>query len=127
MDAEHPPERNESLWILTAAPAIWAVHLLLCYLTAALWCGMVVGRDGSLGTARAAIAGYTAIAVIGIGAIGWVGYRRHSYGGATAPHDFDTPEDRHRFLGFATLLLSVLSAVATIYVALTVVFIGSCN
>ena len=127
MDAEHLPEHKDSLWILTVAPAIWAAHFLLSYLTAALWCGMVVGRGGSLATARVAIAIYTAVALIGIAAVGWVGYRRHEYGTATVPHDFDTPEDRHRFLGFATLLLSGLSAVATIYVALTAVFIGSCD
>ena len=38
-----------------------------------------------------------------------------SHGNATLPHDDDTPEDRHRFLGFAALLLSALSAVAVIY------------
>jgi len=43
------------------------------------------------------------------------------------PHDADTPEDRHRFLGFATLLLSGLSAVAVIYTALVVVVFRSCH
>ena len=74
-----------------------------------------------------AIAVYTVLALAGIGIIGWVGYRRHSYGTPTLPHDADTPEDRHRFLGFATLLLSALSAVAVLYAALVVVFIGSCH
>jgi hypothetical protein len=127
MDTEHPPEHEDSLWMLTAAPVIWAAHFLLSYLTAALWCGMVVGRGGSLATARIAIAAYTALALTGIAVVGWVGYRRHSYGAAPLPHDLDTPEDRHRFLGFATLLLSGVSAIATIYVALAAVFIGSCN
>jgi len=47
-------------------------------------------------------------------------------GSATLPHDDDTPEDRHRFLGFATLLLSALSAVAVLYAGLVAVFIRSC-
>lgn len=120
-------EENESLWILTVAPVLWATHFLLCYGTAAIWCAKFVGPDGSLWNARVAIAIYTAVALAGIGVIGWLGFRRHSFGAETVPHDFDTREDRHRFLGFATLLLSGLSAVATLYVALTAVFIGSCH
>jgi hypothetical protein len=50
----------------------------------------------------------------------------HTLGHAALPHDDDTPEDRQRFLGFATLLLSVLSAVAVIYAAAVVVFIERC-
>ena len=119
-------ETNQSLWMLTASPVIWAVHFMACYLTVAIWCAKVAGQDGSLGDARTAIVVYTVLALAGIAVIGWRGYRRHSYGGATTPHDFDTPADRHRFMGFATLLLSLLSAVATIYAALTIAFIGGC-
>lgn len=119
-------ESNQSLWLLAASPAIWVAHFLLSYFTAAIWCAKFVGPDGSLRVVQLAIALYTIVALIGIGIVGWSGYRRHSYGSETVPHDFDSPEDRHRFLGFATLLLSGLSAVATIYVALVVVFIGSC-
>jgi hypothetical protein len=121
------PEENESLWILTAAPVIWAAHFLLCYLTAAIWCAKFAGADGSLWNVRVAIAAYTAVALVGIGITGWLGFQRHSFDASTVPHDFDTPGDRHRFLGFATLLLSAVSAVATLYVALAAVFIGSCH
>ena len=124
---EELAEENQSLWLLTASPTIWAAHFLLCYITAAIWCAKVAGPDGSLGGVRVAIAVYTVLALSGIGVIGWSAFRRHSYGAATPPHDFDTPEDRHRFLGFATLLLSGLSAVATLYAALAAVFIGSCH
>ena len=121
-----PPEEKESLWHLTAAPAIWAVYFLLCYATATIWCEKVATPDGSLGTARAAIAVYTAVALAGIGLTGWLGFQRRSFGGSTAPHDFDTAQDRHRFLGFATLLLSALSAIATLYVALAAFFVDRC-
>jgi hypothetical protein len=70
---------------------------------------------------------YTVLALIGIGVVTWRGYQKHSFGQATVPHDFDTPEDRHRFLGFATLLLSGLSAVGVVYVALTLLFIETCQ
>jgi hypothetical protein len=120
-------EKHQSLWLLTASPLIWAAHFLLCYITASIWCAKVVGPGGSLGGVRMAIAVYTVLALAAIGIIGWIAYRRHSYGHADLPHDDDTPEDRHRFLGFATLLLSALSAVATVYAALVAVFIGSCH
>lgn len=121
------PEENESLWLLIASPMLWVVHFLLCYLTAAIWCAKLAGPAGSLGGVRVAIAVYTVLALLGIGITGCGAFRRHSFGSATVPHDFDTPADRHRFLGFATLLLSALSAVATLYVALAAVFIGSCH
>lgn len=121
------PEKHESLWILTAAPVLWAVHFLLSYLTAAIWCAKFVGTDGSLLGVRRAITVYTIVALIGIGITGWVGFRRHGFGLETVPHDFDSPESRHRFLGFATLLLSGLSAIATLYTALAAVFIRSCH
>lgn len=124
---EAPPEARESLWMLTVGPAIWAAHFLLSYVTAAIWCARVVGRGGALEGVRIAVAGYTVLALIGIGASTWRGYRQHRFGRATVPHDFDTAADRHRFLGFATLLLGGLSLVATIYVALPILFIGSCQ
>jgi len=124
---EAPPEARESLWLITFGPAIWAAHFVLSYVTAAVWCAKVAGRSGLLGDARWLIGAYTVVALIGIVLTGLRGWKRHSFGTATAPHDFDTPEDRHRFLGFATLLLCGLSFVATVFVMLSVVFIRSCE
>jgi hypothetical protein len=119
-------EENQSLWLLTASPVIWAAHLLLSYIAASIWCAKVVGPGGTLQPIRVAIGVFTALALAAIGFIGWGGHRRHSYGSAELPHDDDTPEDRHRFLGLATLLLSGLSAVAVIYQALVAVFVRRC-
>jgi hypothetical protein len=47
--------------------------------------------------------------------------------GETTPHDADTIQDRRRFLAYATLLLSGLSFVATLFVALPAVFFASCR
>lgn len=120
------PEHEETLWLLTIAPTIWAAHFLASYLTAAIHCAKA-GPDAPLGGVLTAIALYTAAALAGIAATARVGYRRHGHGTATVPHDFDTPEDRHRFLGFATLLLSALSAVAVVYVAIAAAFFRSCR
>jgi hypothetical protein len=132
-----------SLWLLTIAPTIWAAHLLLCYITAAIWCAKFVPSGGPLDGIRNAILWYTAMALVGIAIIGWEGFRRHRFpstplragpstalgaGGTEATtHDLDTPEDRHRFLGFATLLLSGLSAVAVLYAALAASYFDTCR
>jgi hypothetical protein len=125
--SEHPPEREESLWRLTFPPAIWALHFLLSYLTAALWCAKVAGAGGPLDGVRVAVMAYTVVAVSAIAVLGRIGYQRHAYGAALAPHDDDTPEDRHRFLGLATVLLAGLSAVATLYTAMVSFFFESCR
>lgn len=122
-DREELRENRQSLWLLVISPTIWAVHFLLCYLTAAIWIEKIGGRDSQLTTVRIAIAVYTVIALAGIGWTFWVGYRKHRYGTATVPHDFDTAEDRHRFLGFATVLLSGLSAVATFFSAIVALMV----
>lgn len=121
------PERADSLWMLTVSPTIWAAHLLLSYATGAIWCAKLAGPDGALGGARLAIAIYTAVALLGIGVTGAAAYRRQRRGGGRETRGADTPEDRHRFLGFATLLLSWLSAVAILYAAAVVAFVERCH
>jgi hypothetical protein len=121
------PEKNESLWLLAAAPLAWAAHLLLSYCTAAIWCAKFAPRDGSLAPVQVAIAVYTIVALAVIGVTGWRGWRRHRLGGSPPPHDDDTPADRHRFLGFAALLLAGLSAIAVIYAQMAALSMGSCR
>ena len=121
------PEKHESLWNLIVSPTIWAVHFMLCYITAAIWCAKFAPRFGTLGPVRWLIAGYTAVALVGIGINGIGAWRRHRHGEALLPHDEDTPEDRHRFLGFATALLAGLSAIAVIFAALVVIYFEDCR
>lgn len=120
-------ESRQSLWRPLVPPMIWAAHFLLSYVTAALWCAKVVGRDGSLRGARLAIAIYTLLALAGIAVAGRSGWRKHTFDGSETQHDFDSPSDRHRFLGFATALLAGLSAVATLFTALAAVFLEDCR
>jgi len=126
MHANGPPETEDTLWMLIVGPIIWAVHFLLCYITAAIWCAKVVAPVGSLGGARTAVGVYTVLALVGIGISIVKAYRQHTFGEATLPHDYDTAADRHRFIGYATLLLSSLSFVATAYVGAVAWFIGDC-
>jgi hypothetical protein len=115
--ADDLPERPAFLLLVAGAPAVWVVHFLLTYIGAAVWCARFAGANGSLDPIRIGVAVITAAALAAIVLIGAGGYRRHRHGTETEPHDSDTPEDRHRFLGFATLLLAGLSFVATVYVA----------
>jgi hypothetical protein len=130
MNASHlhaPPERKENLWLLIVSPTIWAAHFLLSYISAAIWCAKFAARYGSLEPVRWAIAIYTVVALLGIAWNGRSGLRRHRFGTESLPHDFDTPGDRHRFLGFATALLAGLSAVATVFAAFVVIFFEDCR
>ena len=121
------PERPSYLLLLAASPTIWAAHFLLSYCTAAVWCEKFASAEGTLGGAAIALWSFTAAALLAIAVIGATAWRRHRYGDAELPHDFGSPEDRHRFLGFACALLSGLSAVAVLYSALAIALVGSCR
>jgi len=125
----HPlHEKKESLWLLIVSPLIWAAHFMSCYLTAAIWCAKFAPQyGGTLGPVRWTIIGYTLTALVGIAFNGRSGLRRHRFGSESLPHDFDTPGDRHRFLGFATVLLAGLSAVATLFATAVVLFFEDCR
>jgi hypothetical protein len=120
------PMQHVYLWMLAAGPTIWAAHFLLSYITAAVWCAKFAGRDGLLAPVHTAIAWYSAVALTAIALVAFSGYRRHGRGFETDEHETDTSGDRRRFLGFAALLLAGLSAVATIYVAVSVLFLERC-
>ncbi|MEZ6090319.1 MAG: transmembrane prediction [Pirellulaceae bacterium] len=117
----------DRLWWLTLAPGVWAIHFLATYLTCAIHCAKFADSDGDASEVRFIVAGLTLVA---IGLISWVGgisHRRHRTGEATLPHDFDSQEDQRRFLGFAALLLSLLSGVATLFTAMVFIFLGTCH
>jgi hypothetical protein len=120
-------EHQQSVFILAASPTIWAAHFLLCYVTAAVWCAKQPTALVPLAGVRTAVAVYTLAALAGIALFAWRGWRAHRYGAAPVPHDADSPEDRHRFIGFAAVLLSGLSAVAVIQAALVAVFVETCQ
>lgn len=124
------PEERDSLWSIAASPLIWAAHFLSSYVTAAVWCAKLAGpagADAPLGVVRVAIGVYSVLALVPVLLIGARAFRRQRLAGEAREHDADSSLDRHRFLAFATLLLSGLSAVAILYAALAAVFIESCR
>lgn len=117
----------DSIWMLALSPTIWALHFMLCYVTAAIWCAKHPESAAGFDTIRLTIGIYTGVAVAAIGFVGWLGWRAHRLGGGHTPHAADSPLDRHRFLGFATFLLSALSAVAVVFAGLVAVFVENCE
>lgn len=118
-------ERHDSLWWVAGAPGIWALHFLLSYGTAAVWCAKQ-GSDAPLSAARVAIAVYTGLALavlLIVARRGLVRFRAPT----AARSDSDTSTARQTFLGFTVLSLSGLSALAVIYEAAAAVIIGSCR
>jgi hypothetical protein len=117
-------QTNQSLWRLVVPPTIWAAHFIASYATVSIWCSKVAVSGSSFGQLRLVIIVYSVLALAGIGITGWIGYSECSRG-AAAPSQ-DTPESRYRFLGYATLLLAVLSGIATAFAALAIFFFRSC-
>jgi hypothetical protein len=123
-------EDSQSLWALTFPPLIWMAHFLVSYIAGSLWCGSA-GRFAPLGAVAIGFAILTALALLGIAASGWRAWRGYKLpnqkADAVPSHHKDTPEDRHRFLCLATVLLAALSMLATLYVALAVAILGNCS
>ena len=116
----------ETLWTLFTAPLIWAVHFLACYVAASIYCEKAAGLPFGFDTVRAGIATATAAALGLIVLSAWLGWRQWGFGRHEPPHAGPTLDDRRRFQGFATLLLSGLSFVAVLLVAMPVLFIAEC-
>lgn len=118
-------ERREKLWMPVVAPIVWSSHFTVCYIVAALGCGRFGPTSGG-GDAATLIAGLTAIAVAVIAACFVHGWRRHASRWPAASNDDDSPEDRHRFVAFTTMLLAGLSLLATLFVGVAALLVGPC-
>lgn len=122
---------HTSLWWLVISPSVWAIHFLTCYLVVAIHCAKSAAEQGAgddaMATLRLVVFTFTACALLGIAWVGWKSFHRHRLGEASLPHDFDSDDDQHRFIGFASFLLSLLSAIATMYTATVFVFLEGCH
>lgn len=114
------------LWSLITPPSVWAIHFLFCYVVAAVVCAKF-GMQADLGQVRTAIIVATGVAAGLILASAAAGYRRWSIGSELPPYDHPTSENRVQFLGVSTFLVSCLSLVGVIFVALPVLFITDCR
>lgn len=120
------PREVETLWTLFTAPVVWALHFMVCYVVVAIHCEKAVLWAIEFGTIRVALGGVTLLALAMIVLSAYLAWRQWGFGSGDPPHDQPTPLDRRRFQGFATLLLSGLSFVAVIYVAIPLILIDGC-
>ncbi|MFU0505182.1 hypothetical protein [Pseudaminobacter sp. NGMCC 1.201702] len=120
------PKEVETLWTLFTAPVVWAVHFLISYVGAAIFCAKQDQLSLGFDVVRTGIALVTVVALLMILLAGWLAWRQWGFGAHDPPHDDPTAHDRRLFQGFATLLLSGLSFVAVIYVAMPLLFMTEC-
>lgn len=121
------PKEVESLWTLFTAPTIWAAHFLACYAAVAIYCEKAGAEDFTFAELRLALVLITILALAGIVLSAWLAWRQWGFGSGDPPHHTPTREDRLLFQGFATLLLSGLSFVAVLFVAVPLVVIEACQ
>jgi hypothetical protein len=127
-EVERETGSGTDLWSVVISPSIWALHFLVCYAGAAIYCEKL-GRDAELGDIRVLVLGATAVALAGIGLSTFRLWRVR--GRSLTDNDFeyehDTPEERHRFLSHVALMLCVLSAVAVLYVTIPMLYLSTCR
>ncbi|TNC74985.1 hypothetical protein [Rubellimicrobium roseum] len=123
-------EERASLVRITFGPLIWAMHFLLSYAGAAVFCAKFPHASEHLDLLVWGIGLATLVALAGIA---WQGQRsfhqwRKGNEDSLIEEDADgSSEDRHQFLGHAALLLAVISAVGVIYTALPAFLTATCR
>ncbi|PWE27167.1 hypothetical protein C4N9_17835 [Pararhodobacter marinus] len=114
-----------SLWRITFAPTVWALHFVLCYGLVSLSCAKELIP---IATVQAVL---TALSLLALAIIAWLGFRSLRQWRVLVTgqleHPEGTPESRHRFLGHAAFLLSVISAIGVIFVSMPLILIGGCQ
>lgn len=127
-EVERETGHGTDLWRVIAAPIIWALHFLFCYVFVAIHCEKA-GRSAPLEDARLWVIGATIVALLGIGSSTlriWR-VRARSLTDNDFEFEYNTPEERHRFLSHVALMLCVLSAVAVLYVTIPMLYLATCR
>ena len=102
-------------------PTIWSGHLLFAYLFVSFTCAY-----GGTATVRTIVAAFTAIALSGIAACGWIGFT-HARELDTLPWtDVERREHSRGFLARAAIYLAVLFFIATLFEAAPAFALNSC-
>jgi hypothetical protein len=112
---------RQRLWIPVIAPLTWSCHFTVVTIVAALSCG------------RFSVSGYrltmvltTVLALVVIGSCLGYGIKLLRFSWPDDSHDADTAEDRRKFLGYTTVILAGLSAIATVYSTIALFVVGGC-
>ena len=121
-------EEADTLWVITLGPAVWAVHFLVAYTSAAVYCAKSNGAAHSLFLWRIGLGAGT---VLTLALLAWLAWRAFRSWDVLADRELvqrhDTNEDRHRFLGHAGFLLCGVSIIGVVYTALPGFFLMTCR
>tara|TARA_R110002020_G_scaffold109430_9_gene253068 strand:- start:6525 stop:6926 length:402 start_codon:yes stop_codon:yes gene_type:complete len=121
-------EEADSLWLITFAASIWAVHFIVCYGATASVCAKLGGDPAVVLTLRLALGVFTVIALAGIAFVGWRSWLQWDFlDDGDREHDLAREEDRHEFLGHASFLIAIISFIGVIYVSLPVLVLETCQ
>ncbi|WP_018697824.1 hypothetical protein [Amorphus coralli] len=125
---ERATGEGTDLWRLITAPTIWAVHFLVCYVGAAIYCEKA-GRASALLPVTWFVAATTAVALLGLGLVFLSLWRVRGFSvvGGDLNYLGNTPEERHRFLSHVSMMLCVLSAIGVVFVAMPAFMLGTCR
>ncbi len=127
-EAVRDHETGIDLWRVVTAPTVWAAHFLVCYVGAAVVCAKT-GRDAPLGAARDLVGWTTVVALALLAVQFWSLWRARglSVSGGDLVFEHNSPEERHRFLCHVALMLTVLSVIGVLYVALPAFLLETCR
>lgn len=113
-----------SIWILVAAPTLWAIHFVASYVLAATWCAKV---GQSLSGPAWIIVGMGAVCIALILWLAVIAIRR--YGAVFLIFEEITESSkkgRDKFIGHVSLLLCTLSAVAILFTVIPGFVFSTC-
>lgn len=120
-------EEAGNLLLITAAPVAWALHFVIVYAAAAVVCANFASAPDAVPLLRAAITVLTFIALAVIGFVAWRSWRQWDFlDDYDYKHERALAEHRHEFLGHASFLLSIISFIGVIYVAMPALLLESC-
>lgn len=127
------PLHPDNPLVLAAAPTVWALHFTLVYVVTAIACEKRLHAAEPLGLpllpAAVTLATLAALAVIaGLCLLAWRRYRPvRGAGDLVRERDIaGSVPARQRFLALTTLLTGLLSAVATLMVAMPAYWVPAC-
>lgn len=124
-------EETSSIFRIALGPTIWAVHFVLSYGAAAIYCAKFATGSEPVPSFRLAVGALTILALAGIAWTGVEAFRQWNVNAKRTLREVaadlvEEDEGRHEFLGHAALLLAIISFVGVIFCALPVLYIPSC-
>ncbi|WP_261335435.1 hypothetical protein [Rhizobium leguminosarum] len=79
------PKEVETLWTLFTGPAVWALHFLVCYVAAAVYCAKASEVAFSFGMLRFTLSIVTVLALLAILGAAWLAWRQWARQRRSAP------------------------------------------